>query len=139
APVASRREEVLVSGDSLVVGGRAVSVDVPRVGPHLEEAEVLAVVRARLEPGLAPRDLYRLVAVAIERVADRRLRRQLLERPVLTCLDHLTEPDDSLLGLGETNGGVSDRDVGEVSVVPREERRMVLEEAQDALLFADDS
>src|SRR5205807_2676863 len=48
APVAPRVHEVPVGCHSLRSGSRAVSEEPPRQGAHLEPAQVLAVLRARL-------------------------------------------------------------------------------------------
>src|SRR5262249_26987399 len=132
-PVASGGEEVAVRGDGLLVRRRAVSVQLPRVGAHLEEPEVLAVPSRRAEARLAPRDLDRLVAIAVERVADRRLRREPIELSsvagllsTLPVLDDAAEPVDCLLCLGETDGRLPHRGVRGVPGVSGGERRMVV-------------
>ena len=54
APVAAGADEVAVSSDRLLPGRAAVAEKLTLVRAHLEQAEVLTVLRARRQPGLAP-------------------------------------------------------------------------------------
>jgi len=91
------------------------------------------------QPFIFVQDLDRLVAVAVERVADRRLGREPLELPHLMRLDDAAEPRNRLLRLAEPDGRVPHRSARDVPVVPRENCRMVFEEAQDAPLLPRDA
>ena len=63
----------------LLVGGSTVAEAAPFGRPHLEEAEVLAVVGVHVEARFAARDAERLAAIRPEDVADRLPRRRLLQ------------------------------------------------------------
>jgi len=75
-PVPSGADEVAMGGDGLRVRAWTVAEQAPLVRAHLEEAEVLAVLRCRLEVRLAPRDGDRSLAVVLEHLADCRSRRE---------------------------------------------------------------
>lgn len=101
-------------GARLLVRGRAVAVQTPLRGAHLEEAEVLAVPRGREEPGLAPGDLERLGAVAPEDVADRLPGRERAQAPPLAGGDRVAKSRDRACApreraLGAPEGAQCDR------------------------------
>lgn len=77
APVTARADKVPVRGLCLLDRALAVTEEAALARAHLEQPEVLAVLRRRLDTGLAARDLERLSAVGAERVADRLLGRAL--------------------------------------------------------------
>jgi hypothetical protein len=71
APVAARADEVPVGSARLRKRALTVPEQLPRARPHLEEAEVLAVLCGGLEAGLAASDSQCLAAVVPEDVTDR--------------------------------------------------------------------
>ena len=62
--------------DGLFRGRGAVAEEAPRGRPHLEEAEILAVLGVGLQAGLAPRHGDGFVTVGAEDPADSRFRRR---------------------------------------------------------------
>ena len=93
---------------------------------HLEETEVLAVLRLRRVTGLAPRDLERLAAVApAEDAADRDLRRSLGESSQLAPLDRQAKRCDRASSRGRdapSPGGASCSRSRRCSEEPKSER-----------------
>jgi hypothetical protein len=68
-------DEVRVRCDRLLTGGLSVPEKTTFLRAHLEEAEILAVLRVGLEARLAPRHSKRLLAVLPEHLADGPARR----------------------------------------------------------------
>ncbi len=108
-----------MGGLRLLVRSRPVTEDPTLARAHLEEPEVLAVLRCRAIPGLAAGHTQSLTAVAAEDLADRllgRKRRQRLQRPLLAFGLPSRQPAGTLCvrpAKGDTDGG------GLVSGVPQ--------------------
>jgi hypothetical protein len=62
--------------------------------PHLEEPEVLAILRRRMEPRLAPGDVDRLPAVPLEDGADRDLRGRRPQLAHVLCMERVPQLSD---------------------------------------------
>jgi hypothetical protein len=69
----------------LLVRGSAVTEAAPFGRSHLEETEVLTILRVHVQVRLAPRDADRLAAVVAEDMADRLTRRRLLQCLQAAC------------------------------------------------------
>jgi len=112
-----------------------VAEELPLARPHLEHAEVLAVLRSGLVPGLAARDAERLAATVPEHEADR------LHRRALEAGDHpavrrtgLAREASALVRAGHRHGAARGDEPGlcllaEAGVA--QEPAVVLEEADD--------
>jgi len=133
APVPAGCHEVPVRGDRLSVRRPPVAEQPPLARSHLEEAEVLAVLRSRRVAGLTPRDSERLTAVAAtEDAADCDLRRCVGKSSRLAALERAAQHGDRLAYVRETPFRARERAPRDLTMLDgAEERAMVLEETDD--------
>jgi hypothetical protein len=110
APVPTGKHEVPVRCRRLLVRSPPVSEQAPLVRPHLEETEVLSVLRGRRQPGLAPGDRDGLIAVAVEDLADRSPRRHRCASPSVSRVGCATKRRDRTLELCEPTSCVLERE-----------------------------
>jgi hypothetical protein len=85
-----------MSREGLIVGRRTVAEEPALRGAHLEEAEILAVLRRGPQVRLAPSDRERLMAMSREDCADRLPRRERREPTRVPDMDLRLERSDRL-------------------------------------------
>jgi len=99
---------------------------------HLEEPEILAILRSRRMMRLAPRDLQGLIAVASpENATDRDLGWRVGEPPRFATLQRAPERDDGSRDASKSPFGAPTRGDGDRSMLARAEKRAVILEKKD--------
>jgi hypothetical protein len=140
APVAAAVHEVPVRGDRLGERRRSVAEESACRVAHLEEAEVLPVLRRRVQTRLAPGHGDGLSAVPLEDRADRGLRRCLPQDPHVPCVQRLAQPPDLSCRASEPSLGAHKCLPCDNAVLLRpQEPAMGLKEVDDAALSASEA